>query len=96
MRVMARITMPVDAGNRSIRDGRLPATMSRTAERWKPEAMYFTTFNGQRTAFLVFDMPEPSDVPVFAEPLFQELGAEVVIAPVMNSEDLQRGLAQLS
>ena len=95
MRVMARVSMPVEAGNQSIRDGRLPKAMQHAAERWKPEAMYFTTFDGQRTAFMVFDMPESADIPAFAEPLFQELSAEVVIAPAMNTDDLQRGLAQL-
>ena len=88
--------MPVEAGNQGIRDGRLPKVMQHVAERWKPEAMYFTTFDGQRTAFMVFDMPESADIPAFAEPLFQELRAEVVIAPAMNGDDLQRGLAQLS
>jgi hypothetical protein len=57
--------------------------------------MYFTAFDGRRTAFMVFDMPESSDIPSFAEPLFQELGADVELAPAMNSDDLQRGLAQL-
>jgi hypothetical protein len=92
---MARVSMPVEAGNQSIRDGRLPKAMQHAAERWKPEAMYFTTFDGQRTAFMVFDMPESADIPAFAEPLFQELSAEVVIAPAMNTDDLQRGLSQL-
>ena len=88
--------MPVEAGNQGIRDGRLPKAMQHAAERWKPEAMYFTTFDGQRTAFMVFDMPESADIPAFAEPLFQELSAEVVIAPAMNGDDLQRGLSKLS
>jgi hypothetical protein len=95
MRVMARITMPVESGNQSIKDGRLPATMQRAAERWKPEAMYYTTFDGRRTTFMVFDMAEPADMPVFAEPLFQELGADVMLSPVMNTDDLQRGLSHV-
>jgi hypothetical protein len=95
MRVMARVSMPVEAGNKSIQEGRLPATMQHAAERWKPEAMYFTTFDGRRTAYIVFDMPEAADMPPFAEPFFRELGAEVELSPVMNGDDLQRGLAQL-
>ncbi|HEX5293918.1 MAG TPA: hypothetical protein VFX25_34010 [Streptosporangiaceae bacterium] len=92
---MARVSMPVEVGSQAIRDGRMPKLMQNVAERWKPEAMYFTTFDGRRTAFMVFDMPESSDLPSFAEPLFQELGADVQIAPAMNADDLQRGLAQL-
>jgi hypothetical protein len=95
MRVMARISMPVEAGNQAIKDGRLGAAMQRAAERWKPEAMYFTTFDGTRTAFMVFDLPDASDLPPFAEPLFQELGANVQLAPAMNGDDLQKGLSQL-
>jgi hypothetical protein len=69
--------------------------LQQLAEQWKPEAMYFTTFDGRRTAFVVFDMADSAAIPAFAEPLFQGLNAEVQISPVMNGEDLQRGLSQL-
>ena len=95
MRVMARITVPVDAGNQAIKDGTLAKVMQRASERWKPEAMYFTDFDGCRTAYMVFDMPNSSDLPSFAEPLFSELQADVRIAPTMNGDDLQKGLAKL-
>jgi hypothetical protein len=92
---MARISMPVESGNRAIKDGTLGATMERVAERWKPEAMFFTAFDGQRTAFIVFDLPDASDLPLFAEPLFRGLNAGVELAPAMNADDLQKGLSQL-
>jgi hypothetical protein len=95
VRVMARISMPVEAGNQAINDGTLGAVMQRAAERWKPEAMYFTTFDGQRTAFMVFDLPDASAMPPFAEPFFRELNASVQLAPAMNGDDLQKGLSQL-
>jgi hypothetical protein len=95
MRVMARISMPVESGNRAIKDGALGTTIQRAADRWKPEAMYFTTFDGRRTAFMVFNLPDASDIPPFAEPFFRELNADVELAPVMNGDDLQKGLAQL-
>ena len=87
--------MPVESGNQAIKDGTLGAVMQRASERWKPEAMYFTTFNGERTAFLVFDLPDSSGIPSFAEPFFTELNAGVELAPVMNGDDLQKGLSQL-
>jgi hypothetical protein len=95
MRVMAKITVPVESGNRAIQDGSLGTVIQRAAQRWKPEAMYFTTFDGQRTAFMVMDLPDVSDIPPFAEPFFTELDAAVEIAPVMNGDDLQKGLTQL-
>jgi len=95
MRVMARISIPVEAGNRGIQAGSLPKVMQAAAERWKPEAAYFTTFDGRRTAYFVFDLPDSSDIPSFAEPFFRELNAEVELAPVMNAADLQKGLSGL-
>jgi hypothetical protein len=95
MRVIARITVPVESGNRALKDGRLGALMQRAAERWQPEAMYFTAFDSQRTAFMVFDLADSSDIPPFAEPFFAELNAGVEIAPAMNGDDLQKGLSQL-
>jgi hypothetical protein len=95
MRVMARISMPVESGNQAVKDGALGAAMQRAAERWKPEAMYFTAFDGQRTAIIVFDLPDTSGIPQFAEPFFRELNASVDLVPAMTSDDLQKGLSEL-
>jgi len=95
MRVMAKVEVPVESGNEGIKSGALPKVVQQFAERWKPEAMYFTTFDGMRTAFLVFDMPDSSSIPAFAEPFFMELNANVQIAPAMDGDDLQKGLSQL-
>jgi len=65
--------------------------MQGAAERWKPEAMYFAAPDGPRTALMVFDMADPSDLVPFCEPFFQELDADVGIIPVMAPDDLQRG-----
>lgn len=93
--MMARISIPAESGNKAIKGGTLPAVIRQAAERWKPEAMYFTAFGGRRTAYLVFDLPDVSGVPPFAEPFFMELNAEVELVPVMNQDDLQKGLTQL-
>jgi hypothetical protein len=95
MRVMARISMPTVPGNKAINDGTIGKLMQGAADRWRPEAMYFTTFDGRRTAYMVFDMADASDMPVFAEPFFEGLEADVALAPVMNAQDLQKGLSQL-
>lgn len=96
MRVMARISMPVEPANQAIKDGKLGAVMQQAADRWHPEAMYFTTFDGRRTAYMIFNLPDPSDIPPFAEPFFLALQADVELAPVMDGADLQKGLSQLS
>jgi hypothetical protein len=95
MRVMAKITIPVESGSRAVKDGSIGGLIQSTAERWKPEAMYFGTFDGHRTAFMVFDMPDSSDMVPFGEPFFMGLDADVEVAPVMNADDLQKGLGKL-
>jgi hypothetical protein len=95
MRVMARISIPAESGNKAIKDGTLGGVMQRAAERWKPEGMYFTTFDGRRTAYMVFELPDASSIPPFAEPFFTGLDADVELVPVMNGDDLQKGLSQL-
>jgi hypothetical protein len=95
MRVMARITVPVESGSQAIKNGSLGKLIQAAAERWKPEAMYFGPSDGRRTAFMVFDMPDPSDMVAFAEPWFQGLNADVEIVPVMSGDDVQKGLAKL-
>ena len=81
MRVMAKIAVPVESGNQGIKDGRIGKLIQAAAERWRPEAMYFGSFAGQRTAFMVVDLPDPSDMVAFSEPWFQELNADVEIDP---------------
>jgi len=93
MRTMMMVSMGVEAANRAAKDGRLGKVVMATQEKLKPEASYFTAINGKRTAFFVFDMTDSSQMPVIAEQLFQEMDAEIHMTPVMNTEDLKKGLA---
>jgi len=95
MRVMAKITVPVESGSQAVKDGRIGKLIQAAAERWKPEAMYFGPSGGRRAAFMVFDMPDPSDMVPFAEPWFQEVNADVEVIPVMSGDDVQKGIAKL-
>ncbi len=53
----------------------------------------FMTDDGVRTALFFFDLAESSQIPVFAEPFFQGADAMVGFRPVMNVEELQKGLS---
>jgi len=96
MRTMIRVKIPAEAGNRAIQDGSLPKTIAEALQRLKPEAAYFFPDQGVRTAMLIVDVKEPSEIPVIAEPFFSKLNAAVEFLPVMNAEDLKAGLAKLS
>ena len=93
---MLKWTVPVEKGNEAIKDGSLMKTMEQLMEELKPEAAYFATGEGERGGFMVFDMSDPSQIPLIAEPLFMNLNAAVEFVPVMNTDDLQKALAQVS
>jgi hypothetical protein len=95
MRVMAKITIPVESGSQAVKDGTIGKLIQAAAERWKPEALYFGASEGRRTAFMVFDLADPSDMVAFSEPWFQAVNAGVEVIPVMTGDDVQKGLAKL-
>ncbi|WP_222870271.1 DUF3303 family protein [Actinomadura decatromicini] len=87
--------MDTRVANDAIKTGRLSEVMASLMERLAPEAAYFGPSDGGRSCTLVFDMQDSSALPAIAEPLFQEFGAKIEIQPVMNREDLEKGLAAL-
>ena len=95
MRTLLTVKTDMSASNKAVMDGSLAKLIQSTMERIKPEAAYFCTQDGNRGCFMVFDLKDPSDIPVIAEPLFQGLNAKLEFIPVMNIEDLQKGLGQL-
>jgi hypothetical protein len=42
---------------------------------------------------LFFDLAEPSQIVEAVEPLFRNLNASTELVPVMNGDDLRKGLA---
>jgi hypothetical protein len=95
MRMMMKVQMDTEAGSRAIADGSMPQLMQETLGRLQPEAAYFGPENGIRTAFIVFDLQDPSELPSITEPLFSMMKANIQMFPVMDREDLQKGLGQL-
>lgn len=92
MRMMLKVSIPVETGNKGIQDGSLPKTIMAFVEKWKPEACYFGPDGGKRAGFFFFDMPEPSAIPSLTEPFFMGLGAAIEMTPVMNLEDMKAGV----
>ncbi len=96
MRTLMKISIPVKSGNEAIKTGGLPRVMTSTIQDLKPEAAYFYPENGRRAALMVFDMRDSSQMPVIAERFFMELEADVTFTPVMNADDLKKGLEQVA
>ncbi|GAA2299639.1 hypothetical protein GCM10010234_47930 [Streptomyces hawaiiensis] len=95
MRVLLKASMDTEKANEAIRNGTLGKVIQESMEQIKPEAAYFTSDHGKRTAYVVFDMQDSWQMPVISEPYFMQLGAEITYTPVMNMEDVQKGLSQL-
>jgi hypothetical protein len=92
MRMLLRVSIPVESGNAAAKAGTLGSTVERLVAELKPEAAYFfADDNGDRSGSIVFDMKDASQMPAIAEPWFQAFGAKISLRPVMNAQDLAAG-----
>jgi hypothetical protein len=94
VRMLLKVQMDVEAGNRAIKDGSFAETLNRVMEQIKPEAAYFTTIDGKRTGLIFFDLEDPSHIPAIAEPFFMTVSAAIEFLPVMTPDDVQKGLEE--
>jgi hypothetical protein len=90
MRMMMKVSIPVDTGNAAIANGSLGTTIQRILADLKPEAVYFAEDNGQRTGYMFFDMQDSSQLPAVAEPWFLAFKADITVRPTMTLDDLAK------
>lgn len=96
MRTLMIVVIPPEPFNSHVRDGSAGDRMRKILEDARPEATYFTTLDSNRSAIIVLDVADPSDLPRYAEPWFLQFEADVDFKIAMSPEDLGRaGLAEL-
>lgn len=95
MRMLLRIAIPNDGGNKAVKDGAIGRIVGAFMEEHHPEAAYFYAEGGERVGHFVLDVKDSSQLPSLAEPFFLGLNARVSLIPVMNPQDLKTGLEKL-
>jgi hypothetical protein len=89
MRMLLRVSIPVETGNAAAKAGTLGSTVEKILAELKPEAAYFIADDdGNRSCSIVFDMKDTSQIPAIAEPWFHAFNAKISLRPVMNAQDL--------
>jgi hypothetical protein len=97
MKFIVQISLPAHKFNEALRDGSAGKKMARILKETKPEAAYFTSTDGKRGGYLVFNITNASEIPRLAEPWFLNFEAAVEFMPAMIPEDLQKaGLEDLA
>ena len=96
MRMLLQVRIPHAEFNAAVRDGSAEKKMKQILEQTKPEAVYFTEYDGRRGAIMLININDPSEVPKFAEPWFLSFNADVQFHIAMTPEELGRaGLEKL-
>ncbi len=91
MRMLLRVSIPVEAGNAAVKAGTLNSTVQQILADLKPEAAYFfADDNGNRSGSIIFDMKDSSEIPAVAEPWFLAFNAKVSFRPIMNPDDIAK------
>ena len=90
MRVLMQVTFPHGKFNAAVKDGSIGEKTRKILEDLKPEATYFVEMGGKRTAILIVDLKEPSQIPALAEPWFLTFDADVQFHPSMVPQDLAK------
>ncbi|GGP39501.1 DUF3303 family protein [Streptomyces abikoensis] len=95
MRMLLIARLDTHTSNEAIRNGTMPKMIEELLEHLKPEAAYFTVLDGGRSCVMVFNLEDPSHMPAIVEKFFLDMEADVELHPVMNTDDLRKGLAAL-
>jgi len=83
MRMLLRVSIPVETGNAAAKAGTLGTTIEQIVADLEP-----ANDDGQRSCSIVFDMKDTSQIPALAEPWFLAFNAKISLRPVMNPQDL--------
>ena len=94
MRFLIRTRIPTEDGNKMVQDPNFLKNLEEYMNKVKPEAAYFMPIDGHRSAAFIVNIQSNDQVPAIVEPLFQWMGANVDVIPVMNFDELKLGISK--
>ncbi len=89
MRMLVHVKIPHKEFNDCVRDGSISQKIKRILDDAKPEAVYFTEYEGRRGLIMLLDIAQASAVPKVAEPWFLTFNADVEFHIVMSPDELE-------
>ena len=94
MRMLLKAVLDTEAANEVFRTGAAAEALDRIQEALQPEVLYGFVEDGERAFFAVFDLADPSEIPVISEPLFQRANVKITLTPCMTLEDVKKGIEE--
>jgi hypothetical protein len=94
MRMLLKAVLDTKAANEAFRSGAAAEALDRIQEALQPEVLYGFFEDGERAFFAVFDLADPSEIPVISEPLFQRANVKLTLTPCMTLEDTKKGIEE--
>ena len=95
MRFLVRVHLPVEEGNKMVKDPKGVKKLEAYYKKIRAEAAYFYEDKGERTMAFIIDLPSADRMIDVGEPMFQEFNARVEYHPVMTLEDLKKGSSRM-
>jgi hypothetical protein len=94
MRMLLKVVLDTEAANEVFRSGAAAEVLDQIQEALQPEALYGFVEDGQRAFFAVFDLADPSEIPVVSEPLYQRANVKITLTPCMTLEDVKKSVGE--
>jgi hypothetical protein len=94
MRMLLKAVLDTGSANEVFRSGAAAEALDRIQEALQPEALYAFVEDGERAFFAVFDLADPSEIPVISEPLYQRANVKLTLTPCMTLEDMKKGIEE--
>jgi hypothetical protein len=92
MRMMLKVVVDTEAGTEGLSSA--PESLDQLQETLQPDAFYGFVEDGQRAFITIFDLADPSQIPVVCEPIYRLTKGKITLTPCMNLEDTKKGIGE--